>query len=83
MSFFERMDRKMASMGVMMEKVGVDLDSFALQRRGLDLAEAARACAFCGAGQTCAKWLQDAPEHVEQAPSFCPNAGRFERALRR
>jgi hypothetical protein len=80
MSFFERMDRKMTSMRTMMDKVGVNVDTFAMQRRGLDLAEAARACAFCGAAQTCAKWLERAPDHVDHAPSFCPNAARFERA---
>lgn len=82
MSFFERMDRRMASMATMMEKVGVDVDRFATQRHGLDLAESVRACSFCGASKACAAWLERAPEHVEHAPDFCPNAVRFDHAPR-
>lgn len=80
MSFFERMDRRMASMAAMMDKVGVDVDRFATRRHGLDLAEAVRTCSFCGAGDVCSDWLRRAPEHVGRTPAFCPNAARFDRA---
>lgn len=83
MSFLKRMDRKMASMAMMMEKVGIDIDGFATRRHGYDLADAVRACAFCDAGGTCSDWLQGAPDHVAQAPEFCPNAARFARAPHR
>lgn len=80
MSFFEHMDRKMASMATMMDKAGVGIDRFAASRHGVDLAEAIRTCRACAAGDVCKDWLQRAPGHVAHVPAFCPNAARFELA---
>lgn len=41
------------------------------------LAPAVRRCAFCGSKEQCRAWLASARQ--EDYPTFCPNAGLFER----
>ena len=45
------------------------------------VASAVRACEACADGEICRDWLAYAPPTFDQAPPFCPNAGRFAKLL--
>jgi uncharacterized protein DUF6455 len=50
------------------------------QVRKLDIRDVIAACLICDAGELCSDWLEHAPDNLERAPTFCPNAGAFMRA---
>lgn len=77
MSIFDRVaariDRQSNLMGGMMKRLDVDAGSVATLGLGLQLAQAARACAACGHSEACESWQVAHPEGADQAPEFCPN----------
>jgi len=52
----------------------------AAQARKFDIRDVIAACLTCPAGELCSDWLEHAPDTLERAPTFCPNAGAFMRA---
>jgi hypothetical protein len=61
-------------MSEMMDRLGLDPQTFAHRRLGLDLTSAVRICQFCIADKV------RAAKPVAKAPAFCPNAMLFEQA---
>jgi len=79
-----RVDRAVARlqvMSTMMERLGFYRSS-APALAELDLNAVVRTCQKCTAEAACRSWLADAGKEAPcTAPPFCPNAGRFERAI--
>jgi len=75
-------DRRLHNMAAMIGCVRLDLDTFARQRRGLNLASAVRVCRACPTEESCRAWLAQV-RHASHVPSFCPNAPRFNAAAKR
>ena len=67
------------SMAEMMWRLGLTALP-AAQARKLNIRAAIAACLTCPAGELCSDWLEHAPETLERAPAFCPNAEMFMRA---
>ena len=61
----------------MLRRLGLDADALAHGRLASDLRAAVNTCQSCKADQTCLDWLTRAPESVDKAPNFCPNAELF------
>jgi hypothetical protein len=61
----------------MLDRLGLDAEMLARGRLANDLRFAVYACQSCGADQVCQDWLVRAPEWIDQAPTFCPNAELF------
>jgi len=80
MSVFERIDRKISNMSMMLKRFGIDPTAFAQQRLGTWFTASMRACQACPNGDMCRGWLTSAPERIDRIPEFCPNALRFEHA---
>jgi uncharacterized protein DUF6455 len=76
---FDKANGRMRNMSKMMDQLGLDVETFACQRLGLDLRSAIRTCQLCNAEEVCRDWLEHTPKSSAQAPSFCPNAGLFAR----
>jgi hypothetical protein len=64
-------------MCAMLGRLGLDPASLAHGRLASDLRSAVLNCQHCSADQFCADWLVRAPETLERAPLFCPNAELF------
>ena len=77
---FDKADRRARNMSEMMDRLGLDLETFAYRRSGLDLSSAVRMCQFCIADKVCHDWLARATKPEAKAPAFCPNAMLFEQA---
>ena len=76
LGFFNRRNPEQR-MGELMERMGVDAVSLAESRLGLDLIDAAKACARCGKVGTCEGWLAG-QDRGEDPNSFCPNSAVFD-----
>jgi hypothetical protein len=62
----------------MLERLGLDASMLAFHGRlASDLRAAVSSCQSCGADQVCQDWLVRAPECLDKAPAFCPNAELF------
>lgn len=72
-----RRQRPEQRMGEMMERLGVDAVSLAESRLGLDLIDAAKACARCGKVGVCESWIAGR-DGGEDPNTFCPNAALFD-----
>ena len=80
-TFLSRLETHSKLMGQMMERCGIDPVQMAQDRFGATLAATARACMVCGRTESCRRWLHATEDGVLQdPPSFCPNARRFEAA---
>jgi uncharacterized protein DUF6455 len=77
---FDKANRRARNMSEMMDRLGLDPQTFAHRRLGLDLTSAVRICQFCIADKVCHDWLARAAKPVAKAPAFCPNAMLFEQA---
>jgi len=77
---FDRADRRARNMSEMMDRLGLDTDTFAHRRLGLDLSSAIRTCQFCNTDEVCRDWLARSRKSLAKAPSFCPNATLFAQA---
>jgi len=61
----------------MLDRLGLDASMLAHGRLASDLRSAVTNCQTCSADQACQEWLVRAPESIEKAPAFCPNAELF------
>jgi hypothetical protein len=61
----------------MLERLGLDTSMLAHGRLASDLRSAVTTCQSCSADQPCQEWLARAPEYIDRAPTFCPNAELF------
>jgi len=61
----------------MLDRLGLDERVLARGRLATGLRSAVCTCQSCDADQLCQDWLVRAPEWLEQAPVFCPNAELF------
>lgn len=66
------------NIGAMMQRLGIEASNDLIYNGGRTLHNAARACSACSRTAECRAWLDAQPESVEAAPSFCPNAARFQ-----
>jgi len=71
-------DHRWRNMCEMLSRLGLDADTLAHGRLASDLRAAVTACQSCTADQKCQDWLIRAPECINKAPGFCPNAQLFE-----
>ena len=74
MSHIHDADRRWRNMCEMLDRLGLDASMFGQGRLASDLRAAVSSCQSCGADQVCQDWLVRAPECVDKAPAFCPNA---------
>jgi len=70
-------DHRWLNMCAMLDRLGLDAATLAHGRLASDLRSAVTSCQHCSADQTCQEWLVRAPEAVDRAPEFCPNADLF------
>lgn len=66
------------NMGAMMQRLGIEAANDLIYNGGRTFHDAARACLACRRIGDCRAWLDAQPESVDAAPSFCPNAARFQ-----
>jgi hypothetical protein len=64
-------------MCAMLERLGLDADMLARGRLANGLREAVCKCQSCDAEDHCQAWLVRAPDLLDKAPAFCPNAELF------
>jgi len=64
-------------MCAMLGRLGLDASMLAHGRLASDLRSAVTNCQSCSADQACQEWLVRAPESIDKAPAFCPNAELF------
>ncbi len=67
-------DRKWRSLCDMLERLGLDPGMLAHGRLATALRAAVATCQSCDRDQLCQSWLVRAPEWLDAAPAFCPNA---------
>ena len=70
-------DHRWRNMCEMLERLGLDAEMLAHGRLASDLRSAVTTCQSCSADQPCQEWLARAPEYIDRAPAFCPDAGLF------
>ena len=70
-------DHRWQNMCAMLNRLGLDASVLAHGRLASDLRSAVTSCLHCSADQHCSEWLVRAPETLEKAPQFCPNAELF------
>ena len=70
-------DHRWQNMCEMLSRLGLDADALAHGRLASDLRSAVTTCQSCKVDQPCQDWLVRAPESVDKAPNFCPNAELF------
>ena len=70
-------DYRWRNMCEMLARQGLDAAMLAHGRLASDLRAAVSACQSCTSDQTCQEWLVRAPESIDRAPAFCPNAELF------
>jgi len=70
-------DHRWQNMCAMLDRLGMDASVLAHGRLASDLRSAVTSCLHCRADQHCSEWLVRAPETLEKAPQFCPNAELF------
>jgi len=70
-------DLRWRNMCAMLDRLGLDAATLAHGRLASDLRSAVTACQSCSAEHPCQEWLTRAPEYIERAPAFCPNAELF------
>jgi Family of unknown function (DUF6455) len=78
MPVFQGRDYTLRGMAEMMWRLGLTALP-AAQARTLDIRAAIGTCLTCPAGEHCRDWLKHAPETLDEAPAFCPNAVAFMR----
>jgi hypothetical protein len=76
---FDVAANRLRNMSEMMDRLGFDTETLA--RTELNVSSVIRACQICPADEVCHNWLARAPKSFKQAPSFCPNAERYARAI--
>ena len=70
-------DHRWQNMCEMLSKLGLDVETLAHGRLASDLRAAVTTCQACKADENCQEWLMRAPESIDHAPTFCPNAELF------
>ena len=70
-------DHRWQNMCAMLDRLGLDAAELAHGRLASDLRSAVASCQHCSADHVCSDWLVRAPEKLEKAPVFCPNAELF------
>jgi hypothetical protein len=79
MSVFDRIDRQIDNMNMMLRIFGIDPSGLARLRIGNNWFRVSmRTCQSCPNGEICRLWLATAPDQVDRVPEFCPNALSFE-----
>lgn len=76
--FLFRTKSEPRNIGPMMQRLGIEASNDLIYNGGRAFHSAMRACLSCGRTQDCKAWLDAQPESVDAAPSFCPNAARFQ-----
>jgi hypothetical protein len=77
MSHIHDAEARWRNMCELLDRLGLDASKFGDGRLASDLRAAVSTCQSCGADQVCQDWLVRAPECVDKAPAFCPNAELF------
>ena len=77
MSHIHDAEARWRNMCEILDRLGLDASKFGDGRLASDLRAAVSTCQSCGADQVCQDWLVRAPECVDKAPAFCPNAELF------
>jgi hypothetical protein len=77
MSKRDAMDRRGRNLSQMLERLGLDTAALAHGRLATGLRSAVVTCQSCDVDQLCEAWLLRAPEWLDAAPAFCPNAELF------
>jgi hypothetical protein len=77
-SSFARLEQRARNMGEMVARLGLEPTRPGFDDGGHELGEAARNCWGCRQGAECRTWLDARTGPIEAAPSFCPNAVRFQ-----
>lgn len=75
---FFRIKAEPQNIGAMMQRLGIEVSNDLIYNGGRTFHNAMRACLACSRTADCKAWLDAQPESVEAAPSFCPNAARFQ-----
>ncbi len=70
-------DHRWQNMCAMLDRLGLDASALAHGRLASDLRSAVTSCQHCAADQSCQEFLVRAPENIDRAPAFCPNAELF------
>jgi Family of unknown function (DUF6455) len=70
-------DHRWQNMCAMLDRLGLDASMLAHGRLASDLRSAVNSCQNCSADHTCQEFLVRAPENLDRAPAFCPNAELF------
>ena len=70
-------DHRWQNMCAMLDRLGLDASELAHGRLASDLRSAVTNCQHCDADHVCSDWLVRAPQTLEKAPVFCPNATLF------
>lgn len=76
--FLFRTKAEPQNIGEMMHRLGIEASNDMIYNGGRTFHNATRACLACSRTGDCKAWLDKQPESVEAAPSFCPNATRFQ-----
>ena len=77
MSNIDAASRRWQNMSEMLDRLGLDAGMLAHGRLAIGLRSAVSRCQSCDADQLCQSWLVRAPEWLDKAPAFCPNAELF------
>jgi hypothetical protein len=80
MSMFDKADRRLRNMAIMIDRLGFNADALERGPLGAELNSAIRTCQACAAEEMCLEWLARAPMAIGNAPAFCPNKELFARA---
>jgi hypothetical protein len=75
---FARLEQRARNIGEMVARLGIEPARPGFDDRGKEFGEAARNCWACRHGEECRAWLEARSGSLEAAPSFCPNAVRFQ-----
>lgn len=75
---FFRIKAEPQNIGAMMQRLGIEVSNDLIYNGGRTFYNATRACLTCNRTDDCKAWLDAQRESAEAAPSFCPNAERFQ-----
>jgi hypothetical protein len=77
-SSLARLEQQSRNLREMIARLGIEPLRPAVGDGGREFAEVARSCWACRRGMGCRVWLDARTGPLEAAPSFCPNAARFQ-----
>lgn len=82
MSLLDRMGRRAELCGAMMNRLNIDPVEASRIAMGTMMYGISRTCMLCRHADECAAWLAATPDEPAGYRKFCPNAEKFDGALR-